>query len=511
MPFQKLRLAEPLLRAVASQGYQVPTPIQVQAIPHVLEGRDVLGCAQTGTGKTAAFALPILQRLDHRPAAHAAAHAAAGHGRRGSHTRPIRGLILSPTRELAAQIGESFAAYGKHSGLRHTVIFGGVGQRAQTDALGRGVDILVATPGRLLDLMGQGYINLKSVEIFVLDEADRMLDMGFIHDIRRVIAQVPAKRQTLLFSATMPPEIRKLAATVLHNPVEVTVAAESMAADTVEQALYFVDSGAKLPLLQRLLSRPDMTRTLVFTRTKHGADKVARRLVTASIAAEAIHSNKSQNARLRALANFKSGRTAVLVASDIASRGLDVDEISHVVNFDLPHEPETYVHRIGRTGRAGSQGIAISFCTDDQRDDLRAIEKLLGRRIPVLKYVPQPGDYAEPPADKHHSAHAQAHTNHGQPPHGEPAASHASHASGGHRPAQQPQRPHGGHGQRAGGGGSRRQHGQHSAQSAGQRRPTAGGGQQQHGQRPHGGKPATPEQQKTSFWRRRRRPRRGGR
>ncbi|MBL7133041.1 MAG: DEAD/DEAH box helicase [Phycisphaerae bacterium] len=382
MPFKTLRLIQPLLNAVQSEGYTIPTAIQKEAIPHVLEGRDLLGCAQTGTGKTAAFALPILQRLH----GHATSPKSSGHAGAAGHSRPIRALILTPTRELAAQIGESFRVYGQHTGLRHTVIFGGVKQGPQTLALHRGVDILVATPGRLLDLLNQRLLSLRDVEIFVLDEADRMLDMGFIHDIRRVIAQVPACRQTLMFSATMPREILALANTILQKPVHVKIAAESPAADTVKQALYFVDHQSKPALLEHLLEDPQITRALVFTRTKHGADKVARRLGRAAIVSEAIHSNKSQNARMRALANFRGGKTRVLVASDVAARGLDVDDISHVVNYDLPNVAETYVHRIGRTGRAGACGQAISFCCEEQRDDLHEIERLLGRAIPVLHH-----------------------------------------------------------------------------------------------------------------------------
>ena len=379
MPFKTL--IQPLLRAVQSEGYTTPTAIQKLAIPHVLDGKDLLGCAQTGTGKTAAFALPILQRLHH--AEDSSKPDGRGRARRGRHVRPIRSLTLTPTRELAAQVGESFRTYGQHSGLRHAVIFGGVSQRAQVDALRRGVDILVATPGRLLDLLGQKLLSLQHVEVFVLDEADRMLDMGFIHDIRRVIAQLPTRRQTLLFSATMPREIRSLADTVMQDPVHVAVPAESPAADTVQQAVYHIPKAGKVSLLLHLLEDPQMDRTLVFTRTKHGADKVVRRLVKSEIAAEAIHSNKSQNARVRALENFRRGKTRILVASDIAARGLDVDSITHVVNFDLPHEPETYVHRIGRTGRAGALGQAVSFCSDEERDDLRQIERLLGRAIVV--------------------------------------------------------------------------------------------------------------------------------
>jgi ATP-dependent RNA helicase RhlE len=382
MPFKTLRLIQPLLSAVQSEGYTIPTAIQQEAIPHVLEGRDLMGCAQTGTGKTAAFALPILQRLHE----HGTIPKPSGHAGAASHSRPIRALILTPTRELAAQIGESFRVYGQHLGLRHTVVFGGVKQGPQTLALHRGVDILVATPGRLLDLLNQRLLSLHDVEIFVLDEADRMLDMGFIHDIRRVIAQLPARRQTLMFSATLPREIRALAETILHKPVQVTVASKSPAADTVKQVLYFVDPQSKPALLEHLLQDAQITRALVFTRTKHGADKLVRRLAHAAIVAEAMHSNKLQNTRLRALANFKSGKTRVLVASDIAARGLDVDNISHVFNYDLPNVAETYVHRIGRTGRAGARGQAISFCSEEQRDDLREIERLLGKAIPVLHH-----------------------------------------------------------------------------------------------------------------------------
>ena len=384
MQFDRLGLIEPLLRAVQSEGYTTPTPIQKQAIPHILDGRDLLGCAQTGTGKTAAFALPILQRL------HRCEDAPKPSRKGGATRRPIRVLVLSPTRELAAQIGESFCVYGKHTDLRHTVVFGGVKQGSQVQALRRGVDILVATPGRLLDLLNQQVMHLGDVEAFVLDEADRMLDMGFINDIRRVIALLPSRRQTLLFSATMPREICRLAETILRERVEVKVAAESAAADTVDHAVYFVDARSKTSLLDHLLKDPQITRALVFTRTKHRADRVVRTLRRCDVAADAIHSNKSQGARLRALGNFREGRTRVLVASDVAARGLDVDDISHVINYDLPSQSETYVHRIGRTGRAGAQGLAISFCSDDQRQDLRNIERLIGQSIPVLNHAIEP-------------------------------------------------------------------------------------------------------------------------
>jgi ATP-dependent RNA helicase RhlE len=416
MPFQRLKLIEPLLRAVRSQGYTIPTAIQREAIPYVLEGRDLLGCAQTGTGKTAAFALPILQLLHSRPAAakgdglgsvaaqgashgHPAAHGAhhatggqAGHPHAPARA-PVRVLILTPTRELAAQIDESFGVYGQFTGLRHTVVFGGVSQHPQVQAIRQGVDILVATPGRLLDLINQRVLSIREIEIFVLDEADRMLDMGFIHDIRRVIALIPRKRQTLMFSATMPKEIQAMAGQILTNPVEVRVPSESPAADTVQQSLYFVAQALKSELLYQLLQNSELTKALVFTRTKRWADRVAKRLTFTHIATEVIHSDKSQKERTRALESFKHGKTRVLVASDIAARGLDVDNISHVINYDLPLDPETYVHRIGRTGRAGARGQAITFCTDEQHDELRAIEKLLGRRIPVLQHSlkPQPG------------------------------------------------------------------------------------------------------------------------
>jgi ATP-dependent RNA helicase RhlE len=382
MQFDQLGLAEPILRAVRAAGYDQPTPIQTQSIPPLLEGRDLLGCAQTGTGKTAAFSLPILQRLA------AKGPVPQAQGRQQHAARTIRTLIVAPTRELAAQIGESLTTYGRYVPLRSTVIFGGVSQVPQVAALKRGVDILVATPGRLLDLMDQGYIHIDRIEVLVLDEADRMLDMGFIHDIRKIIARVPAERQTLLFSATMPAEIRELAAGLLRDPVYVSVAPDAPAAETVDQRVYLVERDDKLPLLTHLLRDPAMTRTLVFTRTKHGADRVAKRLVRDGIDAAAIHGNKSQNARLRALDSFKRGQTRVLVASDIASRGLDIDEVSHVINFDLPNEPETYVHRIGRTGRAGATGMGLAFCASEERGFLRSIERLMGVTVPVARDNP---------------------------------------------------------------------------------------------------------------------------
>jgi ATP-dependent RNA helicase RhlE len=377
MAFKKLELIEPLLKALTAEGYTTPTPIQAQSIPLILERRDLLGCAQTGTGKTAAFAIPILQILHQEKEED-----------RGP--RKIKVLILTPTRELAIQIDESFAAYGKYTGLTHTVIFGGVSQFNQTNILRRGVDILVATPGRLLDLISQGFIDLKYLKIFVLDEADRMLDMGFIHDVKRIITKLPIKRQTLFFSATMPPEIQKLANVLLTNPAKVEVTPASSTVDAIDQSLYFVDKKDKPQLLLHLLKDPAIVTALVFTRTKHGADKVVKFLHREHITAAAIHGNKSQNARQNALSNFKAGNIRVLVATDIAARGIDIDELSHVFNFELPNVPETYVHRIGRTGRAGNTGIAISFCDGDERDELRDIQKLIGKAIPVVSDHPYP-------------------------------------------------------------------------------------------------------------------------
>lgn len=370
MNFDQLGLSQPLLRAVKAEGYDTPTPIQVQSIPIVLEGKDLMGCAQTGTGKTAAFGLPILQLLDGRPAAT---------------PRRIRCLVLTPTRELALQIGESFTAYGKYTNLRNTVIFGGVGQKAQTDILSRGIDILVATPGRLLDLMQQGYVSLSHIEIFVLDEADRMLDMGFVHDVRRVLAKLPAKRQSLFFSATMAPEIVKLASGILTDPSHVAVTPIATTAETVQQSVYFVEKNNKKYLLIDLLQNPEIESALVFTRTKHGANKLCQDLVKAGIHAEAIHGNKSQQARVRALQGFKNRTLRVLVATDIAARGIDIDELSHVINYELPNIPESYVHRIGRTGRAGASGTAISFCDSEERAYLRDIQKLIRREVPVVQ------------------------------------------------------------------------------------------------------------------------------
>ncbi|NLE31717.1 MAG: DEAD/DEAH box helicase [Bacteroidales bacterium] len=369
MTFESLQLSTPLLKALTEEGYSQPTPIQEQAIPLILQGRDVLGCAQTGTGKTAAFALPILQRLDP--------------GVNAPKKRLIKGLIVTPTRELAIQIDESFKAYGRHVNVRHAVIFGGVGQQPQVDALKRGVDVLVATPGRLLDLMGQGYISLKDLELFVLDEADRMLDMGFIHDVKRIIAVLPAKRQSLFFSATMPPSIVKLAGTILTKPAQVTVTPVSSTVDTIDQLLIYVEKIDKGALLVDLIERNKLESVLVFTRTKHGADKVSKAVGKKQIRSEAIHGNKSQNARQRALTQFKNRQIQVLVATDIAARGIDVDNLACVVNFEIPNVPETYVHRIGRTGRAGAAGKAFSFCETTEKPYIRDIEKLIGRKIPV--------------------------------------------------------------------------------------------------------------------------------
>ncbi|MEG0770042.1 MAG: DEAD/DEAH box helicase [Ruthenibacterium sp.] len=371
MTFSELNLIPPLLKAAHDAGYETPSPIQEQAIPPVLAGRDLLGCAQTGTGKTAAFAMPILQRLFTSPAC-------------GTGKRPIRALILTPTRELALQIDESFADYGKYMKLRPCVIFGGVNQNPQVAKLKAGVDVLTATPGRLNDLIQQGFIHLGDIEVFVLDEADRMLDMGFVHDVKRIIKYLPAKRQTLLFSATMPREIEQLADTLLHDPAKVMVTPPATTVEKIDQSLYFVDKGNKRYLLASLLKNAAVTNALVFTRTKHGADRVVRELSHEGIEAMAIHGNKSQNARQDALGRFKDGRIRVLIATDIAARGIDVSGLSHVFNYDLPNIPETYVHRIGRTARAGQEGIAISFCDFEEKAYLSDIEKLIKTQIPVV-------------------------------------------------------------------------------------------------------------------------------
>ena len=399
MTFNELNLSAPVLRAVAQAGYESPSPIQAAAIPPVLAGRDLMGCAQTGTGKTAAFALPMLDRLT-----------ASAPRKKGA----IRALILTPTRELALQIGESFEAYGKYLTLRSTVIFGGVGQAPQVAALKKGVDILIACPGRLNDLVGQGLLDLSNIEIFVLDEADRMLDMGFVHDVKKVIAKLPRQRQNLMFSATMPKEIEQLAAGILHDPAFVKVDPVSSTVDRIQQSLYFVEKGNKKFLLPWLIKnlRPEVVNALVFSRTKHGADKIAKDLNKQGIPAAAIHGNKSQTARVTALEDFKAGKTRVLVATDIAARGIDISELSHVFNYDLPEVPETYVHRIGRTARAGADGTAVSFCAPEEKEYLAGIEKLNRRQIPVVSGhpwdgVPAPVKAAPPVRGKKPKAEAE--------------------------------------------------------------------------------------------------------
>jgi len=371
MHFESLNIIEPILRSIKEEGYTIPTPIQEQAIPIILRGTDLIGCAQTGTGKTCAFAVPILQLLSNNKAF--------------DRRRKIRSLIVTPTRELAIQIEESFNAYGRYTGLTCTVVFGGVNQNPQTNALRNGVDILVATPGRLLDLMNQGYISLKDIEIFVLDEADRMLDMGFIHDVRKIISHLPQKRQSLFFSATMPPEIVKLAGSIVYKPFKVEVTPSASTVEIVDQYLYYIDKGNKNALLVDLLKDDKIKTALVFTRTKFGADKVVKVLKKRNITAEAIHGNKAQNARQRALSNFKSQTTRVLVATDIAARGIDVDNLEYVINYEIPNIPETYVHRIGRTGRAGANGTAISFCDAEEKAYVRDIEKLISKKINVVE------------------------------------------------------------------------------------------------------------------------------
>ena len=399
MTFNELNLSAPVLRAVAQAGYESPSPIQAAAIPPVLAGRDLMGCAQTGTGKTAAFALPMLDRLT-----------ASAPRKKGA----IRALILTPTRELALQIGESFEAYGKYLTLRSTVIFGGVGQAPQVAALKKGVDILIACPGRLNDLVGQGLLDLSNIEIFVLDEADRMLDMGFVHDVKKVIAKLPRQRQNLMFSATMPKEIEQLAAGILHDPAFVKVDPVSSTVDRIQQSLYFVEKGNKKFLLPWLIKnlRPEVVNALVFSRTKHGADKIAKDLNKQGIPAAAIHGNKSQTARVTALEDFKAGKTRVLVATDIAARGIDISDLSHVFNYDLPEVPETYVHRIGRTARAGADGTAVSFCAPEEKEYLAGIEKLNRRQIPVVsghpwEGVPAPVKAAPPVRGKKPKAEAE--------------------------------------------------------------------------------------------------------
>lgn len=368
MTFNELNISKAVLKALEEKDYTTPTPIQQKAIPVALTGRDILGLAQTGTGKTAAFAIPIIEQLK------------TNIPRRGE-KRPIRSLILTPTRELAIQIEEAFSDYGKYTGLRHTVIFGGVKQNAQVKALEQGTDILIATPGRLLDFIGQGIIKLNGIKIFVLDEADRMLDMGFIHDIRRLLPLLPQKKQTMLFSATMPKEVEKISKSLLNRPARVEVAPVSSVVDTIDQYLYYVEKPDKIDLLVNLLNWKKQERILIFSRTKHGADNIARKLTKRKISCEAIHGNKSQNARQAALSNFKSGKTRIIVATDIAARGIDVQDLGVVVNYDLPDVAETYVHRIGRTGRAGHSGVAFSFCTQDEQSMLKEIQKLTGKKL----------------------------------------------------------------------------------------------------------------------------------
>jgi ATP-dependent RNA helicase RhlE len=376
MHFESLNITEPIIRSLKEEGYTIPTPIQYQAIPIILRGSDLIGCAQTGTGKTCAFAVPILQLLSNNKSF--------------DRKRKIRSLIVTPTRELAIQIEESFKAYGRHTDLTCTVVFGGVNQNPQTNALRNGIDILVATPGRLLDLMNQGFISLSDIEIFVLDEADRMLDMGFIHDVRKIISYLPQKRQSLFFSATMPPEIVKLAGSIVYKPVKVEVTPSASTVDIVNQYVYFIDKGNKNSLLLEILKDEKIKTALVFTRTKFGADKVVKVLRKREITAEAIHGNKAQNSRQRALSNFKSQTTRVLVATDIAARGIDVDDLEYVINYEIPNISETYVHRIGRTGRAGANGTAISFCDAEEKVYLRDIEKLITKKIQVVDNHPFP-------------------------------------------------------------------------------------------------------------------------
>ncbi|MCH2045340.1 MAG: DEAD/DEAH box helicase [Saprospiraceae bacterium] len=390
MIFKDLKITTPILKALEAKGYTHPTPIQEQSIPILLKGRDLLGCAQTGTGKTAAFAIPIVQHL------HLDQQRSRSNG-----VRKIKALIVTPTRELAIQIADNFTEYAKFTKIRNTVIFGGVKQGAQTQALQRGVDILIATPGRLLDLIGQGFISLKNIKYFVLDEADHMLDMGFIHDIRKIIDKLPAKRQSLFFSATMPPKIVDLSQKILGNPEKVTIKPKQATAERVEQAIYFVHKKSKTKLLIHLLNTiEEMSTALVFSRTKYGADKIVKLLRRADIHAEAIHGNKSQGARQRALGNFKKGDTSVLVATDIAARGIDVEELPYVINYDLPNVPETYVHRIGRTGRAKASGIAISFCDVEERPYLDSIQKLINQSVPIVADHPFVDTTDAPPKPK---------------------------------------------------------------------------------------------------------------
>ena len=440
--FDQLGLQAPILRAVKEAGYEAPTPIQRDAIPPALSGRDILGCAQTGTGKTAAFSLPLLQHVDDK----------------AGDEPTIRALVVTPTRELAAQIGESIATYGKYlDELWHTVIFGGVPEKAQIRELKKGVDVLVATPGRLLDLMNRGFLSLSRVEVFVLDEADQMLDLGFLPDVKRIVAALPKKRQTLFFSATMPPPIRELAQTLLTDPVSVAVAPISAPADRIEQHLYFVDKGDKRALLADLVADRDLQRTLVFSRTKHGANRVAQFLEKRGVTAAAIHGNKSQGARTRALDGFKRGDLRVLVATDIAARGIDVEGVSHVINFDLPNVAETYVHRIGRTARAGASGTALSFCDTEEREYLVDIERLLGKHLSRVESHAYQASLQPPPLTdlegRGHPASAQKKR---------------TASSGGRRPSRRGGGGKSGSGGRSGGGGK----------TGGRRRGGRGGGAQ---------------------------------
>jgi len=403
MTFNDIGLIEPILKALHEQGYQHPTPIQQQAIPPLLKGNDLLGCAQTGTGKTAAFALPIIQLLqEHKK-------------QQVKFTKQISALILTPTRELAIQIDESFEVYGSHTNITHAVIFGGVSQHAQTQTLRNGVDVLIATPGRLLDLMQQGYVDLRHIKWFVLDEADRMLDMGFVHDVKKVLAKLPKQKQSLFFSATMPPEIVKLADMILHHPVKVEVTPVSSTAETVTQYLYYVDKANKKHLLIELLKQKEIKNVLVFARTKHGADRLAKDLVKQGFKAAAIHGDKSQNARQHALNDFKEGKIRTLVATDIAARGIDIDSLSHVLNYEIPNQPETYVHRIGRTGRGGATGISISFCDAEEMEYIRDIQKLTGVKLTVVEQHPFPLKEWSPvqknPNDRRHQKRATANQN----------------------------------------------------------------------------------------------------
>ena len=371
MLFENLEIIEPILKALKEEGYTKPTPIQEKSIPHLIKGRDILGCAQTGTGKTASFAIPVLQNIFKNQMS-------------DKGQKQIKALILAPTRELAIQIEESFNTYGKHLNIKNLVIFGGVPQNPQTRDLKKGVDVLIATPGRLLDLINQGFINLQNVKYFVLDEADRMLDMGMINDVKKIIARLPKIRQNMLFSATMPNEVSNLVDSILRNPIKVEVAPVSSTVDRIEQSIYFVSKKNKKSLLIDILKDESILSVLVFSRTKRGANVITRELENVGIEAQAIHGDKSQNQRQLALSNFKAGKIRVLVATDIAARGIDVDELSHVVNFDLPEVPETYVHRIGRTGRAGNDGTAISFCCEEEKELLRYIEKLTAKKVPVI-------------------------------------------------------------------------------------------------------------------------------